>query len=70
MVGSAIVRKLQALGYNHIITASHQELDLLQQQQVEQFFKTHKPDYVFVAAAKVGGILANNTYKAQFLYKI
>jgi len=69
MVGSAIVRKLQALEYNHIITASHQELDLLQQQQVEHFFKTHKPDYVFVAAAKVGGILANNTYKAQFLYE-
>ncbi|NSW45090.1 MAG: GDP-L-fucose synthase [Bacteroidales bacterium] len=69
MVGSAIVRKLQALGYNNIITASHQELDLLQQQQVERFFKTQKPDYVFVAAAKVGGILANNTYKAQFLYE-
>lgn len=69
MVGSALVRKLQTLGYLNIITASHQELDLTNQAETVAFFKQHKPDYVFVAAAKVGGIHANNTYKAQFLYE-
>ena len=69
MVGSALVRKLQALGYLNIITASHQELDLTCQAETIAFFESHKPDYVFVAAAKVGGIHANNTYKAQFLYE-
>lgn len=69
MVGSALFRKLQDLGYLNIITASRQELDLTNQAETIAFFKQHKPDYVFVAAAKVGGIYANNTYKAQFLYE-
>lgn len=68
MVGSAIVRELQQLGYTNILTKSSSELDLRNQQQVEQFYLQEKPDYVFVAAAKVGGILANNTYRAEFLY--
>lgn len=69
MVGSALIRKLQALGYSNIITATHQELDLTNQAETNTFFERYKPDYVFVAAAKVGGIYANNTYKAQFLYE-
>ncbi|NMD00921.1 MAG: GDP-L-fucose synthase, partial [Bacteroidales bacterium] len=69
MVGSAIFRALQQKGFNNIITASHSELDLTNQKQTELFFEQHKPDMVFVAAAKVGGIHANNTYKAQFLYE-
>ena len=68
MVGSAIVRKLNELGYQNIITRSSQELDLRRQSDVELFFKTEKPDYVFLAAAKVGGIYANNTYPAEFIY--
>jgi GDP-L-fucose synthase len=68
MVGSAIVRELQRLGYTNILTKSSSELDLRNQQEVEQFYKEENPDYVFVAAAKVGGILANNTYRAEFLY--
>jgi len=68
MVGSAIYRKLQALGYTNIIVRSSQELDLRNQQQVAVFFETEKPEYVFLAAAKVGGILANNTYRAEFFY--
>lgn len=68
MVGSAIYRKLQALGYTNIIVRSSQELDLRNQQQVADFFETEKPEYVFLAAAKVGGILANNTYRAEFFY--
>lgn len=68
MVGSAIVRKLEAEGYNNIITRSSSELDLRNQQQVNDFFKEEKPGYVFLAAAKVGGINANNTYRAEFLY--
>ena len=68
MVGSAIVRELQRLGYTNILTKTSSELDLRNQQQVEQFYLKEKPDYVFVAAAKVGGILANNTYRAEFLY--
>lgn len=68
MVGSAIVRELEKLGYEHIITRSSAELDLRDQRAVEAFYREETPDYVFVAAAKVGGILANNTYRAEFLY--
>lgn len=68
MVGSAIMRKLQAQEYTNIVTRTHQELDLTRQHDVEAFFSNVKPDYVFLAAAKVGGILANNTYKADFIY--
>jgi len=68
MVGSAIVRELQRLGFNHIVTRTSAELDLRNQQQVADFYKTEKPDFVFVAAAKVGGIHANNVYRAEFLY--
>jgi GDP-L-fucose synthase len=69
MVGSAIVRKLKQEGYENIITRSSKELDLRSQVEVSEFFQTEKPDYVFLAAAKVGGILANNTYRADFLYE-
>lgn len=69
MVGSAIYRKLQKEGYNNIITRSSVELDLRVQSDVEQFFEQEKPEYVFLAAAKVGGIVANNTYRADFLYE-
>jgi GDP-L-fucose synthase len=69
MVGSAIVRRLNALGYNNIVMRSRQELDLLDQTAVHQFFKAEKPDYVFLAAARVGGIHANNTYRADFIYQ-
>ncbi|MFM6952890.1 MAG: GDP-L-fucose synthase family protein [Bacteroidota bacterium] len=68
MVGSAIVRELERLGYHNIVTRSSAELDLRSQAAVEAFYREEKPDYVFVAAAKVGGILANNTYRAEFLY--
>lgn len=68
MVGSAIVRKLRAQEYTNIVTRTHSELDLTRQYDVEAFFSNVKPDYVFLAAAKVGGILANNTYKADFIY--
>ncbi|RME13519.1 MAG: GDP-L-fucose synthase [Bacteroidetes bacterium] len=68
MVGSAIYRKLQQEGYTHIITKTSKELDLRNQSDVEKFFENHQPEYVFLAAAKVGGILANNTYRAEFLY--
>ncbi|MDH6420930.1 GDP-L-fucose synthase [Polynucleobacter sphagniphilus] len=68
MVGSAIVRNLQAQGYSNIVTRTHTELDLTNQAAVEHFFKTEKPDQVYLAAAKVGGIHANNTYPAQFIY--
>ena len=68
MVGSAIVRSLQAGGYNNIVVRTSAELDLKNQAQVNDFFSTEKPDHVFLAAAKVGGILANNTYRADFLY--
>ena len=69
MVGSAIVRKLGMEGYANIITRTHEELDLIRQDQVETFFKNEKPDYVFLAAAKVGGIWGNNIYPAQFIYE-
>jgi GDP-L-fucose synthase len=68
MVGSAIVRKLEQLGYRNIVTRSSKELELRSQQQVADFFEKEKPDYVFLAAAKVGGIYANNTYRAEFLF--
>lgn len=69
MVGSAILRKLESEGYTNLILASSSELDLKDQCDVDAFFKTYKPEYVFMAAAKVGGIIANNTYRAQFLYE-
>lgn len=68
MVGSAIVRGLEDLGYNNIITRSHSELNLCRQAEVEAFFAQEKPDYVFLAAAKVGGIVANAEAPADFLY--
>lgn len=68
MVGSAIKRALNNAGFHNIITKTSQQLDLRNQQTVKAFFETEKPDYVFLAAAKVGGILANNTYRAEFLY--
>jgi GDP-L-fucose synthase len=68
MVGSAIVRELNRLGYFNVIVRTSAELDLRNQSAVEMFYQQEKPDYVFVAAAKVGGILANNTYRAEFLY--
>jgi len=69
LAGSAFVRRLEAEGYNNIITRTHAELDLLRQDRVEAFFKREKPDYVILAAAKVGGIWGNNTYPAQFIYE-
>ncbi len=68
MVGSAILRKLEAEGYSRFILRTSGELDLRSQQDVAEFFKTEKPDYVFLAAAKVGGIWANNTLRAEFIY--
>ena len=68
MVGSAIVRKLQQEGYEHFVFRTSTELDLRNQEATDVFFKEQKPDYVFLAAAKVGGIVANNTYRADFLY--
>ena len=68
MVGSAIIRKLKEEGLENIIFRTSSELDLRNQQAVSDFFQKEKPDYVFLAAAKVGGILANNTYRAEFLY--
>jgi len=69
MVGSAIVRKLKSEGFENIVTRSSKELDLRDQKAVSDFFTTEKPSYVFLAAAKVGGILANNIYRADFLYE-
>ena len=69
LAGSAFYRALKKNGYTHIITRSHAELDLLDQKAVAGFFRSEKPEYVFLAAAKVGGIIANNTYRAQFLYE-
>jgi len=69
MVGSAIIRQLNAQGYNYITTRSHSELDLIQQDQVTAFFNNEKPDAVIIAAARVGGIHANNTYPAEFIYE-
>jgi len=69
MVGSAIHRKLISEGYTNIITRTSKELDLRNQTLVDAFFQTEQPEYVFLAAAKVGGIMANNTYRADFLYE-
>ena len=68
MVGSAICRKLEKEGFVNLVTRSSKDLDLRNQQSVDDFFESEKPAYVFLAAAKVGGIMANNTYKAEFLY--
>ncbi|MGG7214929.1 GDP-L-fucose synthase [Clostridium nigeriense] len=69
LVGSAIVRELQKKGYTNIIGKTHNELDLMDSMAVENFFKEEKPEYVFLAAAKVGGIYANSTYPADFIYQ-
>ena len=69
LVGSALVRNLQAQGYENIVTVTRQEVDLLDQKAVAEFFEKEKPEYVFLAAAKVGGILANSTKPAEFLYE-
>jgi len=69
MVGSAIVRKLEIEGYSNLVTRTSVELDLRNQQAVVEFFEIENPEYVFLAAAKVGGIIANNTYRADFLYE-
>ena len=69
MVGSAIVRTLQAMGHSNLVTRTHAELDLTDQAAVRAFFATEKPDQVYLAAAKVGGIYANNTYPAEFIYQ-
>lgn len=69
LVGSAITRSLQNTGFNNLITRTHAEVDLTRQAEVEAFFEKERPEYVFLSAAKVGGIQANNTYPAQFLYE-
>jgi GDP-L-fucose synthase len=69
MVGSAIVKNLQKKGFLNIVTRTSTELNLINQQQVTNFFESEKPEYVFLAAAKVGGIVANNTYRADFIYE-
>jgi len=69
MVGSAILKNLKAKGYSNFVLRSHSELDLTSQAAVAEFFLKEKPEYVFLAAAKVGGIIANNTYRAQFIYE-
>jgi len=69
LVGSAILRKLKSQGYRNIITRTHKELDLVDKKKAESFFAKEKPEYVFLAAAKVGGIYANNTYPAEFVYQ-
>ncbi|CAM5783049.1 GDP-L-fucose synthase family protein [Rhizobacter fulvus] len=69
MVGSAIVRRLQSRGYTNIVTRTHAELDLLDQRATHEFLRTEQPEYIFIAAAKVGGIQANNLYRADFLYR-
>jgi GDP-L-fucose synthase len=68
MVGSAIVRKLEKEGYRNLVVRTSDELDLVNQQAVESFFKEEKPDYVFLAAARVGGIMANNSFRGEFIY--
>ncbi len=69
MVGSALVRRLQQAGYNNLLMHSRSELDLTNQSEVIKFLSYEKPDYIFIAAAKVGGIHANNTYRAEFIYQ-
>jgi len=68
MVGSAILRKLQELGYTNLILKTHQELDLTEKKETRAFFEEYRPEFVFLAAAKVGGILANDTYRAEFIH--
>ena len=68
LVGSAIVRKLKEKGYNNIVVRDHKDLDLRDQYKTREFFELERPDYVFLAAAKVGGIYANATYPADFIY--
>jgi GDP-L-fucose synthase len=69
MAGSAIKRNLESKGYHNLITRTHSELDLTNQQAVNEFFEAERPEYIFLAAAKVGGILANSTYPAEFIYE-
>jgi len=69
MVGSAIIRALSGAGFSNLITISHDQLDLINQDAVNKFFNYEKPDFVFISAAKVGGINANNTYRGQFIYE-
>jgi GDP-L-fucose synthase len=69
LVGSAIVRQLEKRGFANLLMRSHEKLDLTNQAQVQNFFQKEKPDYVILAAAKVGGIHANNTYPADFIYQ-
>src|SRR5690349_14486009 len=69
LVGSALVRALERQGFKNLVFRTHQELDLIRQADVEAFFKKEKPDVVFLAAARVGGILANETYQAEFIYE-
>ncbi len=69
LVGSALVKSLQAKGYHNLIVKTHTELDLTDQRTTQEFFQTEQPEYVFLAAAKVGGIVANNTYRADFIYQ-
>jgi GDP-L-fucose synthase len=69
LVGSAVLRRLEAVGYRNIVTRTHRELDLTRQADLESFFETERPEVVIFAAARVGGILANDTYKAEFIYQ-
>ena len=69
LVGSAIVRKLKDEGFNKIITADKKQLNLISQEKVFKFLKKRKPDFIFIAAAKVGGIYSNNKYKGEFIYE-
>ena len=69
MVGSAIVRRLKAAGYTNLVTRDRKELDLLDQRSTHEFLLAEKPEYIFLAAARVGGIHANNTYRADFIYE-
>ena len=69
LVGSAIARHLKKMGFTNLLKRSHQELDLVNQDQLNHFFNKEKPDYVILAAAKVGGIYANNSYPANFIYE-
>jgi len=69
LIGSAILRKMEAEGFLNVVTLNHSELDLMNQDQVQQFFAKERPDYVFFTAGKVGGVYANNTYRAEFIYE-
>src|SRR5208337_2250344 len=69
LVGSALLRQFKVLGYRNLLVRAHRELDLTNQSEVKEFFARERPEYVFLAAAKVGGILANSTYPAEFIYQ-